>query len=261
MIPIFDKHECFQIWNELILSFLNYLEVDLAMNSDEPKPLSSSSTSEEEACIRAWEKSNLRCLGIIKQFVSSSFKDFHSERINSGKWYLDYMARRCGITKNGMIAKHLASLINNKYVGIGFLRAHFELMRDKEDSLKELGFIVAEDHLVHLGLLSLPPYFKELKKSYYLLEKSWTLEELSKKSELEEKRMLQRGEIQAAIAASISRERAATNTEHKRKMSVVTSEDPQKKPMGCHFCGNYNHIKGDCRYYHEYRAKKGTLLF
>ena len=259
MIPIFSKGDCFEIWNEIILTFLNYLEVDLAMDSDVPKPLSQFSTPEEVAYVRAWERSNLRCLNIIKQFVSGNFKDFHSGRIDSARWYLVYMARRCGITDKSKIAKLLSSLTNSKYYGIGFLGEHFLGMREEADCLKELGFIVAEDQLVHLGLLSLPPYFEEFRKGYYLLEESWTLGELSKKSVVEEERLMQRGEIQAAIAEGLSQESSASNTIKKRKRSVVAHSVPQEKPKGCHFCGNSNHVKGDCRFYHEYRAKKGTL--
>ena len=91
---------------------LGNLGVAMALQIDEPDPLTSSSSTEEVAHLDAWKRSNQLCMGVIRQTIATHIKDDYSDKISSSKWYLEQLEKRFGDNGKSKINSLLSKLIS-----------------------------------------------------------------------------------------------------------------------------------------------------
>ena len=84
----------FKTWHENLQIVLGVMDMDLALRVSFPAPLTIESSSYEKRDIERWEKSNRKCLMIIKKVIQEAFKGTISEKIKTTKEFLEKIKNR-----------------------------------------------------------------------------------------------------------------------------------------------------------------------
>ncbi|KAL3655416.1 hypothetical protein CASFOL_001202 [Castilleja foliolosa] len=250
----------FKLWRENLLIVLGVMDLDLAIRTDSPSPLTADSTSNEMRDMERWERSNRMCIMIMKKAIPEAFRGTISENITKAKDFLADIEKRFVKNEKSEIGTLLTNLISMKYTGHGNVREYIMEMSHLASKLRALKLGLSEDLLVHLVLISLPAQFNQFKVSYNCQKETWSLNELISHCVQEEERK-KHDKTYSAHLASTSKGKGI-----KRKSAVAAITAPPKKHdkdpsesdnKGCFFCGAEGHIKKHCSNYHAWRAKKG----
>ena len=262
-IPILNGSN-FKSWQENLLIVLGVMDIDLALRTDHPFPLTDKSTSDEKRDMEKWERSNRMCMMIMKKAIPETFRDTMSEEIFTAKEFLEDIEKRFVKNEKAEIGTLLTSLISMRYKGKGNIREYIMEMSHLASKLKALKLELSQDLLVHLVLISLPSQFSHFKVSYNCQKETWSLNELISHCVQEEER-LKLDKTEGAHLASTYKDKGQKRKKNKDIKSTAPQKKQQKKPnepggTGCFFCGAEGHRKKHCSNYHAWRAKKGMLL-
>ena len=74
----------FKSWQENLLVVLGVMDLDLALRTDSPPPLTDKSTSDQKREMEKWERSNRMCIMITKEAIPEAFRGTISEKDNYG---------------------------------------------------------------------------------------------------------------------------------------------------------------------------------
>ncbi|KAK6160726.1 hypothetical protein DH2020_004107 [Rehmannia glutinosa] len=146
----------FKSWQENLLIVLGVMDLDLAIRTDSPPPLTDKSTSDEKRDMERWEKSNRMCMMIMKKAIPEAFRGTMSEKITTTKEFLADIEKRFVKNKKAEIGTLLTNLISMRYGGKGNIREYIMEMSHTASKLRALKLELSEDLLVHLVLISLP---------------------------------------------------------------------------------------------------------
>ena len=64
----------FKSWKENLLIILGIIDLNLALRTDSPSPLTDKSTSDDKREMEKWEKSNHMCMMIMKKAILEVFR-------------------------------------------------------------------------------------------------------------------------------------------------------------------------------------------
>ncbi|XP_047943167.1 putative germin-like protein 8-1 [Salvia hispanica] len=168
----------FKDWKETLLITLGCMDLDLALRTEKPAPLTDVSTADLKRDFERWERSNRVSLMIIKRSIPEAFRGTASEDIANASEYLAKIEERFAKNEKSETSTLLANLISMKYKGKGNIREYIMQMSHIASNLKAHKLEVPEDLLVHLVLLSLPTQFSQFKVSYNCQKEKWSLNEL-----------------------------------------------------------------------------------
>ena len=168
----------FKDWKETLLITLGCMDLDLALRTEKPAPLTDVSTADLKRDFERWERSNRVSLMIIKRSIPEAFRGTASEDIANASEYLAKIEERFAKNEKSETSTLLASLISMKYKAKGNIREYIMQMSHIASNLKAHKLEVPEDLLVHLVLLSLPTQFSQFKVSYNCQKEKWSLNEL-----------------------------------------------------------------------------------
>lgn len=114
----------FKDWKETLLITLGCMDLDLALRTEKPAPLTDVSTADLKRDFERWERSNRVSLMIIKRSIPEAFRGTASEDIANASEYLAKIEERFAKNEKSETSTLLASLISMKYKGKGNIREY-----------------------------------------------------------------------------------------------------------------------------------------
>ncbi|KAL5804970.1 hypothetical protein ACOSQ3_031770 [Xanthoceras sorbifolium] len=213
----------FKNWKENVLIVLDCIDINLALRTEQPPPLTDENFTEERRNFEKWDGSNHMSFMIMKRDIPEAFRGPESEGITTAKEFFAKIEKR--FVKNNKVETStlLASLISMKYKGKRNIREYIMEMSHIASKLKTLKLELSDDFLVHLVLISLPAQFSQFKVSYNCQKDKWTLNELILYCVQEEDRLKQE-KIESAHFASTSKDKGK-----KRKKDHEAAKGPAQK--------------------------------
>ncbi|XP_042432677.1 uncharacterized protein LOC122019254 [Zingiber officinale] len=144
----------FNDWKENILIVLGCMDLDLALQIEQPTAPTDTSSSEQRVKYEKWDHSNRMILMIIKRSIPEIFRGTVSNSVTQAKEYLDEIEKRFAKSDKVETSTILKSLISMKYKGKGNVREYIMEMPHIVSKLKALNLELSDDMLVHLVLIS-----------------------------------------------------------------------------------------------------------
>ena len=114
----------FKSWKDNLLIVLGVMDLDLALRTDSPLPLTDKSISDDKREMERWEKSNRMCMMIMKKAIPEAFRGTISDKITNAKEFLDEIEKRFAKNEKAEISTLLANLISMKYKGKDNIREY-----------------------------------------------------------------------------------------------------------------------------------------
>ncbi|XP_055959767.1 uncharacterized protein LOC126657098 [Mercurialis annua] len=183
-------------WKEKVEFTLGVLDLDLALQIEEPAPLTETSNDEQKALHKAWEKSNRLSLMFLRMTIASNIKTSLPKPVNA-KDYLQVIEDRFKTADKPLAGKLMADLTTMKFDGTLSMHDHVIEMTNLAAKLKNLGMMVDDSFLVQFILNSLPSQYGPFQIHYNAIKDKWTVNELANKLVQEEGRLNQQGITQA----------------------------------------------------------------
>ncbi|XP_047314036.1 uncharacterized protein LOC124917745 [Impatiens glandulifera] len=146
----------FKDWKENIQIVFGCMDMDLAIQTEQPTTPTFISSYKEKAKFEKWKRSNRMILMIIKRAIPEMFRGAMSEDTTNAKDYLVEIKKRFVKSDKDETRTILKSLISMKYNGNGNIREYIIEMSNLVSKLKALKLDLHEDLLVHFILISLP---------------------------------------------------------------------------------------------------------
>ncbi|XP_060182535.1 uncharacterized protein LOC132612246 [Lycium barbarum] len=132
------------------------MDLDLALRTNSPPPLTDKSTSNEKREMERWERSNRMCMMIMKKAIPESLRGTMSDKVKTAKEFIAEIEKVFVKSEKDEIGTLLTSLTSMRYQGKGNIRECIMQMSHLASKLKALKLELSEDLLVHLVLISLP---------------------------------------------------------------------------------------------------------
>ncbi|XP_020253844.1 uncharacterized protein LOC109830898 [Asparagus officinalis] len=149
----------FKVWKENILIVLGYMDLNIALRTEQPQPLTADSIPDAKKEYERWEHSNHMSLMIISRGIPEAFRGTKSEGITKAKDFISKIEKRFAKHDKIETSTLLAYLIWMKYKGKGNIREYIMEMSHIASKLKALKLDLCDELVVHLVLLSLPAQF------------------------------------------------------------------------------------------------------
>jgi molybdopterin converting factor small subunit len=121
-----------------------------------------------------WERSNRKCLMVIKKRISEGIRGTIPECETAVEYLKKVESQFTGSLK-AYVSSLIKRLISGKYTG-GGVRDHILKMSNVAARLKPLDLAIKDDFLIYLIFNSLPKEFKTFEVNYNSMNDKWTLE-------------------------------------------------------------------------------------
>jgi hypothetical protein len=152
-------------WKENLLFILGYLELDLALRTDEPLAITTTTTTLEIAKHERWEQSNRPSLMYMQSHITKGIRSFIPE-CSKVEDFLKAVEPQFVSSTKAMTSTLMKRLSSQTFDSSKNVREHIMEMMDIESQLKSLEVEISNSFLVHLILNSLPPQYGPFKISY-----------------------------------------------------------------------------------------------
>jgi molybdopterin converting factor small subunit len=121
-----------------------------------------------------WERSNRKCLMVIKERISEGIRGAIPE-CETAVAYLKKVESQFTGSSKAYVSSLIKRLISEKYTGDG-VRDHILRMSNVAVRLKPLDLAIKDGFLIYLIFNSLPKEFKTFEANYNSMNDKWTLE-------------------------------------------------------------------------------------
>ena len=181
--------ENYKIWRERVLLHLGYMDIDYAIQKDEPPKVTDASTSVEIVLYERWERSNRLSLMFIKSKINASDRGpiEHHDKVRELLKAIDEQFK----SSHKALASTLVTRFSTaRLTEVKGVRAHINNIRDIVAQLKTLEVEMSESFLVYYILNTLPSAYAPFKISYNTHKDKWSINELMAMCVQEEGRLL-----------------------------------------------------------------------
>jgi molybdopterin converting factor small subunit len=121
-----------------------------------------------------WERSNRKCLMVIKEKISEGIRGAIPDYETTVE-YLEKVESQFTGTSKAYASSLIKRLISEKYTG-GGVRDHILRMSNVAARLKPLDLAIKDGFLIYLIFNSLPKKFETFEVNYNFMNDKWTLE-------------------------------------------------------------------------------------
>ncbi|XP_020209132.1 uncharacterized protein LOC109794082 [Cajanus cajan] len=248
-VPIFNGLN-FSDWNEQVQFHLGVLDQDLAILEEKPATITDSSSNEEKAYYKAWEKSNRLCLMFMRMTVADSIKTA-LPKTESAKEFMGFVGERSQTADKSLAGTLMSTLTTMKFDGSRTMHEHVIEMTNIAARLKSLGMAVNENFLVQFILNSLPTEYGPFQMSYNTMKDKWNVHELHSMLVQEETRLKNQGSHSIHYVShqgnqGVGKKFVKKHDKGKKPLKINEASVPiQKKASkgnNCHFCGKSGHF-------------------
>ena len=257
----------FSDWKEQIQFHLGVLDLDLALRIDKPAAITETSSSEQQALFKSWERSNRLSIMFMRMCIANNIKSTLPQ-IENAKEYFKAVEDRFRSADKSLGGRLMAELTTMKFDGSRGMNEHVLEMNNLAARLKSLGMNVDESFLVQFILNSLPTQYGPFQIHYNTIKEKWNVNELASMLIQEEARLRQQGQhsINVMSHGVGSKGKKPKKSFKKDPLKVAgPSHDNgtrQKEHNGpkCYFCRGYGHLQKNCPKRRAWFEKKGKLL-
>ena len=230
------------------------MDIDLALEEEEPPKPSDESTESEIAHHKAWVKSNKMCLKIMKHSISETIKGV-MPKTEKAKVFMIEIRNRFKRSDKAEVSSLLGRLTHASYNDHGNIREYIVELSDVVSKIRSFGLKIEDELLAYLVLNSLPSQFSTFQVNYNTQKDKWTLNELISQCVQEEERLSKQGKAHSVHLVTSGQGR---NGKKKRKQgsdkqhsgSSVNQHQPEDqssrkraKKNNCFFCKKPGHQK------------------
>jgi molybdopterin converting factor small subunit len=134
-----------------------------------------------------WERSNRKCLMVIKERISEGIRGAIPE-CEIDVEYLEKVESQFTGSSKAYASSLIKRLVSKKYTG-GCVRDHILMMSNVAARLKPLDLAIKDDFLIYLIFNSLPNEFETFEVNYNSMNDKWTLEKFIAMCVQEEERI------------------------------------------------------------------------
>ncbi|XP_074293493.1 uncharacterized protein LOC141620552 [Silene latifolia] len=208
----------YKVWNEIMLLQLGWLDIDYAIQKDEPPKITKESTKKAIDLYEKWEKSNRLFIMFIKTRMCASIRgsvDQHTKVKDLIKAIDEQFATSDKALASTLIMQ-FSSLRLTETKGV---RDYIMRMRDIAAQLKTLKITMSDSYICTSFYALFLPKYAPFKISYNTHKDKWLINELMAMCVQEEGRLLmEEGEkVNLTIASSSKRQKDHTKDKGKRK--------------------------------------------
>ncbi|XP_057968109.1 uncharacterized protein LOC131157739 [Malania oleifera] len=168
-IPIFNGTN-FSDWNEHIQLQLGVMDLDFALQIDKPAAIAETSSSEQQALSRSWERSNILSIMFMRMCIANNIKST-LPLIENAKKYLKFVEDRFHSTDKSLAGRLMAKLTTMKFDGSQGMNERVLDMTNLTTILKSLGMNVDESFIIQFILNSWPPQYGSFQIHYNTIKK------------------------------------------------------------------------------------------
>ncbi|XP_058069465.1 uncharacterized protein LOC131218729 [Magnolia sinica] len=212
-------------WKESIEIFLGCMNLDLALEKEEPPKPSDTSTESEITHHDAWVNSNRMCLKILKYVIPETMKGDMPDTENA-KEFLIEIENQTKKVKKAETGSLLYKLTSASYNGQGNIREYIFGLIDVVSKLRGLGQNIEDEFVVFLVLNSLPPEFDLFRINYNIQKEKWTLNELVSQCVQEEERLNYNAHL-VTSKQGLSKNKKRKQHIEKQAVSSIADSQPQ----------------------------------
>ncbi|XP_057958448.1 uncharacterized protein LOC131151212 [Malania oleifera] len=145
----------FSNWNKQIQFLLGVLDLDLSLRIDKPAAITETSSLEQQALSRSWERSNRLSIMFMRMCIANNIKSMLPQ-LENAKEYLKAMKDRFPSADKSFARRLMVELTTMKFDGSKGMNEQVLEMANLAARLKSLGMNVDESFLVQFILNSLP---------------------------------------------------------------------------------------------------------
>ncbi|XP_010553034.1 PREDICTED: uncharacterized protein LOC104823254 [Tarenaya hassleriana] len=234
------KGDNYKVWKERILLHLGWMDIDYAIQKDEPPPITEESEPEEIELYERWERSNRLSVMFIKTNISSGIRG-SIEQYDNVRMLLKAIDEQFESSDKALASTLIMKFSTLRLTSTKGVRDHIMQMRDLAAQLKTLEVTMSDSFLVHYILNSLSQQYGPFKISYNTHKDKWSINELLNMCVQEEGRLLMEGGESGHLATQGKVKYQAK----KKGKEKLTSQGNIKKESKCFFCKKKGHMKKD----------------
>ncbi|XP_027364268.1 uncharacterized protein LOC113871375 [Abrus precatorius] len=234
----------FSDWNEQVQFHLGVLDLDVALQVEKPTAITATSSNEEKAHFKAWERSNRLSLIFMQMSVASNIKSAFP-KTDVATQFMKNVEERSQTANKSLAGTLMSTLITMKFDGSRTMHEHVIEMTNIAARLKSLGMAVDESFLMQFILNSLPSEYGPFQMNYNTMKDKWNVHELHSMLVQEETRLKNQGNHSIHYVNNQGVGKKADKKHGKGSGPLKIGESStkiQKKNDKCHFCGKSGHF-------------------
>ncbi|XP_047961827.1 probable LRR receptor-like serine/threonine-protein kinase At1g56140 [Salvia hispanica] len=147
-IPVL-KGNTYASWRSKVLIGLGIANLDYALRTEQPTPLTDESSDEDKRNFERWEHSNRMSLMIMQHAIPENFRGTVPKEANV-KEFLQAIDMNFASNEKAETASLMHKLVTMRYNGRGEIREHIMEMSNTASKLTALNLTISDDQLVHL---------------------------------------------------------------------------------------------------------------
>jgi hypothetical protein len=295
LVPILDGTN-FSEWSEQVQFYLGVWDLDLALQTEKPPTITNSSSAEEKAIYKSWERSNRLSIMFMQMSIVNNIKSTLPE-CDSAKEFFKNVEERFRSIDKSLMGTLVAELTTMKFDGTRGMHEHIIEMTNLTTKLKALGMNVDEFLLMQFIFNSLPPQYELIQIQYNTHKDKWNVNELTSILVQEEARLKQQGHHSVHLVSQGAKkievpevngppqvievhekrqnnviEPSEVDGHEKRQNKVI--EPPKvngphqvievhkkrQKSVQCYLCKKFGHIQKNCHKPHGMGSKREVSL-
>jgi hypothetical protein len=203
-----------------------------------------------------WERSNRKCLMVIKERISEGIRGAILECETAVEYLEKVESQFTGYSK-AYASSFIKMLISEKYTG-GGMRDHILRMSNVAARLKPLDLTINDDFLIYFIFNSLSKEFETFELNYNSINDKWTLEKFIAMCVQEEERIKRNnGGVDSVNMAKHHQKRKIPPSPKKedKGKAMSTSSDQSVDKDQCKWCKRRGHYQKNCIEFLKHRNK------
>jgi hypothetical protein len=270
----------FSDWSEQVQFYLGLWDLDLALRIERPPTITDSSSMEEKAIYKTWERSNRLSNMFMRTKIADNIKSTLPE-YDSAKEFFQTIEERFRSIDNSLTGTLMDELTTMKFDGTREIHEHIIEMTNLATKLKALGMNVDELFLVQLILNSLPPQYESFQIHYNTTKDNWNVNELISMLVQEKARLEQQGHHSVHLIGQgdkriqlleVNGPSQVIEVHEKRQNNVIEPPEVNEHPQvievhkrrqnnnKCYFCGKKGHKQKNCHKHMAWFEERGKFL-
>jgi hypothetical protein len=203
-----------------------------------------------------WERSNRKCLMVIKETISEGIRGAIPECETTVE-YLEKVESQFTSSSKAYASSLIKRLVSEKYTG-GGVRDHILRMSNVAARLKPLDLTIKDSFIIYLIFNSLPKKFETFEVNYNSMNNKWTIEKfIAMCVQGEERIKRNNGGVDSVNMAKHHQKRKNPPKKEDKVKAVSTSSDQLVDKDQCKWCKRRDHYQNNCIEFLKHLNKQG----